>query len=110
MKKENGISTASAETQVNSISERKREANRKNAQRSTGPKTEVGKSRSRYNAIKHGFFVREIPLQRSHFIEDFGKARRLFQELVDHFQPVGPVEKILVEMIAACCWKMGASK
>jgi hypothetical protein len=47
-----------------------------------------------------------MPLQRWIFTEDFGKAERLFQELVDHFQPLGPVEKTLVEMIAECCWKM----
>jgi hypothetical protein len=106
MKEQNGIAVPSTATQANSISERKREANRKNAQRSTGPKTEVGKSRSRWNAITHGFFVREMPLQGFLFIEDFGKARRLFQELFDHFQPVGPIEKLHVERIAVCYWKM----
>ena len=29
-----------------------------------------------------------------------------FQELVDYYQPVGPMEKIHVEMLAECCWKM----
>ncbi len=36
------------------VSERKRAANRANAQRSTGPKTERGKAFSRLNALKHG--------------------------------------------------------
>ena len=106
MNQENAAAATSVETQVNSISERKREANRRNAKHSTGPKTGAGKRRSRYNAIKHGFFAREMPLQCWIFTEDFGKAERLFQELVDHFQPVGPVEKTVVEMIAECCWKM----
>ena len=30
------------------------EANRRNARRSTGPRTEAGKARSRLNALKHG--------------------------------------------------------
>ena len=30
------------------------EANRRNAQSSTGPKTETGKQRSRSNAVRHG--------------------------------------------------------
>jgi hypothetical protein len=34
--------------------ERQVEANRKNAERSTGPRTEEGKARSRGNALKHG--------------------------------------------------------
>ena len=36
------------------ISERKVVANRANAKRSTGPKTEAGKAASRRNALKHG--------------------------------------------------------
>jgi hypothetical protein len=36
------------------VSERKAEANRKNAQKSTGPRTEAGKERARANALKHG--------------------------------------------------------
>lgn len=35
-------------------SERKMEANRQNAKRSTGPKTEIGKARSSRNARQHG--------------------------------------------------------
>ena len=35
-------------------SQRKIEANRRNAKRSTGPKTVLGKMRSRANALKHG--------------------------------------------------------
>src|SRR6476619_5991854 len=30
------------------------EANRRNAQKSTGPKTEEGKTKSKFNAMKHG--------------------------------------------------------
>lgn len=36
-------------------SERQIQANRRNAQRSTGPCTEGGKKRSRMNAFRHGF-------------------------------------------------------
>ncbi|MBL0408274.1 hypothetical protein JKG68_30810 [Microvirga aerilata] len=37
--------------------ERKRQANQRNAQRSTGPKTSAGKARSKQNAWKHGLAV-----------------------------------------------------
>ena len=33
-------------------------ANKRNALRSTGPKTEAGKSRSRLNAMKHGAYTK----------------------------------------------------
>jgi hypothetical protein len=39
-----------------SISEKKLIANRLNAQKSTGPKTALGKFRSSRNALKHGFY------------------------------------------------------
>lgn len=44
------------------ISERKLLANRANAQRSTGPRTESGKEASRRNALKHGILSRSLDL------------------------------------------------
>lgn len=38
-------------------SERKKEANRENAKKSTGPKTEGGKRTVRLNALHHGFYA-----------------------------------------------------
>ena len=35
-------------------------ANRRNALRSTGPKSEAGKKRSRLNAVKHGVYSKII--------------------------------------------------
>lgn len=44
------------------ISERKLQANRANAKRSTGPKTDAGKAASRRNALKHGILGCSIDL------------------------------------------------
>ena len=41
-------------------SERKQRANRRNSTRSTGPRTEAGKSRSAANSLKHGFSARPV--------------------------------------------------
>ena len=41
------------------LSLQKLSANRRNAQLSTGPKTEVGKAKSALNAVKHGIFTKE---------------------------------------------------
>lgn len=38
-------------------SERKAASNRKNAQNSTGPRTELGRRRSRRNALRHGLAI-----------------------------------------------------
>jgi hypothetical protein len=43
-----------------SVSSKKIEANRRNAQQSTGPKTAEGKANSAKNAVKHGIFVKQI--------------------------------------------------
>src|SRR2546422_4948203 len=42
------------------VSERRIQANRRNALRSTGPKTVRGKRTVSRNAIKHGFLAREV--------------------------------------------------
>jgi hypothetical protein len=42
------------------VSMRKAEANRRNALKSTGPKTPRGKGHSRRNALKHGLFAMDF--------------------------------------------------
>ena len=44
------------------VSEARREANRRNAQLSTGPRTEAGKDRSRRNALTHGLSAEVVRL------------------------------------------------
>jgi hypothetical protein len=90
MNQENEITASSTETQVKSISERKRFANSQNARLSTGPRTEAGKGRSRWNAIKHGLLVKDVPANHwPYFDDDLGSFQLLMENLVDHFDPVG---------------------
>src|SRR5579862_1552705 len=42
------------------VSARKVNANRQNAQKSTGPRTPRGKAHSRANSLKHGLFAMDI--------------------------------------------------
>ncbi|MFH1373303.1 MAG: hypothetical protein ABII79_05885 [bacterium] len=81
-------------------------ANRRNAKKSTGPKTKRGKAIVRYNAMKHGLLAKEAVITVGDGKEneaDFGKT---LQSLVDDFQPVGPMEQILVERIAVSYWRL----
>ena len=66
------------------VSPRKLEANRRNALKSTGPKTPTGKAYSRRNALKHGLFI-----------QDWGEfwdgedPKGCYKRLLDELQPVG---------------------
>jgi len=78
-------------------STKKIEANRQNAQHSTGPKTAEGKAKSSKNAVKHGIFVKQI-LQGAGD-EEVAEMELLVQEIRDCYQPVGKLEEMLVEKI-----------
>jgi hypothetical protein len=75
-------------------SQKQIEANRRNAQKSTGPKTEEGKAVSRLNARKHGIFASALT------DEDQEELAGLHEELAAWIKPVGPIEAMLVEKLA----------
>jgi hypothetical protein len=80
-------------------------ANRQNALKSTGPKTSVGKSNSRKNAVKHGFFARDLfadLLVKREDPEEFLDIQAQFREAL---RPCGRVEELEVKHIAVCWWK-----
>jgi hypothetical protein len=52
------------------------EANQGNALRSTGPKTEAGKGRSRRNAVRHGLTAETLVVTLED-IEDYQASKRL---------------------------------
>ncbi|SRR5713101_8513271 len=81
------------------ISERKLKANRRNAGRSTGPRTAAGKKRSRWNALKHGLTAKTTLLPGLECAKEF---RRLVRGYIKAFKPKGTVEKSLVQQLAAC--------
>ena len=72
------------------------EANRRNAARSTGPRTARGKARVARNPIKHGFFV--APERRSE--EQHRAFAELFEGLCDDFHPHSEREEVCVAMVA----------
>ncbi|MBI4318458.1 MAG: hypothetical protein HY675_08210, partial [Chloroflexi bacterium] len=87
-------------------SEAKIEANRRNAQRSTGPRTPEGKARSSQNPLKHGLRAQAyLDVQFKVLGEDPADFAALLQSLVDDLHPVGPIEEMCVETIAISTWR-----
>jgi hypothetical protein len=78
------------------------EANRKNAKRSTGPKTAEGKAKSRLNALSHGLLSRDIVLADEN-LEDFNA---LAAELRNDLRPHGVLEELLCERIVLITWRL----
>lgn len=79
------------------------EANRRNAQRSTGPRTTEGKARVASNAYKHGLRSERNPLDLANDTalpferEEFATTLAAF---LDDLAPIGPIETRLVERLA----------
>jgi hypothetical protein len=78
-------------------SPRKAEANRRNAQRSTGPKTLEGKTKSSQNSTTHGIFVKQFLNGASP--ETVVEIEALAAGIREHYQPQGQLEEILVQKI-----------
>jgi hypothetical protein len=80
-------------------------ANRANADRSTGPRTEAGKERSRWNALTHGLYARTLT-QSSNLLEaDLAHFQSLRGALWEEYLPEGLAEERLVERMALLCWQ-----
>ena len=77
-------------------------ANRKNAKKSTGPRTEEGKTRSAKNALKHGLLARDTVLPG----EDPADFDRQLSALEADIQPANSLEFELVRQIADTQWRM----
>jgi len=81
---------------------RQLEANRHNALKSTGPKTETGKQRSRRNALRHGFTA-ETVIEPLEYPEEYGA----FEEaIISEYLPRTPVEQELVHRLASLFWRL----
>jgi hypothetical protein len=78
------------------------EANRRNAQRSTGPRTTGGRSRVASNALKHGLSGGQIVLPG----EDPAEFDLFRSDLISDLVPQGALEEVLVEKIVADAWRL----
>ncbi len=78
------------------------QANRLNAQKSTGPRTAEGKERASQNAIKHGLLAREAVSQGEDPAEFEVHREGMLQELA----PAGVVEAMLAERVVGLSWRL----
>jgi hypothetical protein len=87
------------------ISAQKLSANRRNAAKSTGPKTVKGKQLTRRNALKHGLFA-DLYRNLEFLGEDPKEFHKLFEGLRQQYQPFGTAEELLVQRATRCLWRL----
>jgi hypothetical protein len=77
-------------------------ANRRNAQKSTGPRTEEGKHRSRQNAFRHGLTAQTVIslVERADEYADFETL------IIADYEPQTTIERVLVERLASLLWRL----
>ena len=83
-------------------SDRKKKSNKANSSRSPGPRSELGKSKSKFNALKYGLFS-ETALLPGESESEFRQVRdSIFAEL----RPSGFFQKLLVDEIVDPVWRL----
>lgn len=78
------------------------EANRLNAQRSTGPTTEQGKRRSSRNAVRHGLTAETTIVP----IEDIDEYKAFEMAVTTDYEAHTAVERELVLRLASLLWRL----
>jgi hypothetical protein len=78
------------------------EANRRNAEKSTGPKTEAGKQSSRCNAVRHGLTAETV----IGALEDAEDYRAFEAAITADYDAQSAVERELVLRLASVLWRL----
>src|SRR5262249_55338536 len=78
------------------------EANRRNALRSTGPRTEQGKRRSRQNAVRHGLTAETVVLA----LEDVEDYQAFEAAVIADYDARTAVERELALRLASLLWRI----
>src|SRR5215472_15508277 len=83
-------------------SEKQLEANRRNALKSTGPKSDEGKAKSSMNALRHGLTAGQAVLPHENQ-DDYEKLR---EGMLASYAPENTAEQALVEELANAYWRL----
>ena len=79
----------------------KAESNRRNAQRSTGPKTREGKAISARNSRRHGLLSKQVTLSD----EEAAAFTRRRQNMLADLAPEGALQELLADRIIVNSWR-----
>ena len=97
---------AAGTAENSNTSSRKVEANRRNALKSTGPRTTNGKRRVARNAVRHGFFSKWLLVQHQDGKESQSEYDDFYADMRKHYQPAGWLEALWAEKIAVWSWRL----
>jgi len=87
---------------TSTVSEAQLAANRENAQKSTGPRTEEGRAAVALNALKTGLTGRTVLIE----ADEAPLYRKLAADFNQDLQPVGPQENALVQSVIDLHWRL----
>lgn len=77
-------------------------ANRRNAQKSTGPRSSQGKIAITQNSLKHGLTARQDVI----FTESQAEFELYRERMLQELDPLGPMETMLAERIVSLSWRL----
>lgn len=81
-------------------------ANRRNAVKSTGPRTAQGRAVSKMNALKHGILSQQVLVRGLNVQESRRELKALHRRFWEDLQPAGPLEEMLVDQIVTAHWRL----
>ena len=84
------------------ISQRTIEANRRNAARSTGPRTAEGKDKVRFNAVTHCMTAATVVLPH----EDEEAYQQRLEDWTNELKPPGKLGQYLVKRVVKISWQL----
>lgn len=89
------------------VTQRRVDANRRNAMRSTGPRTPEGKAKVRLNALRHGFRARDETCIAVGGDDTRREIEAHIEKLSREIHPRGPEQDAAVSALAHALWKLG---
>lgn len=84
-------------------SRKQADANRRNAQRSTGPTTDAGRLSAASNSLRHGLYAtRVVAIPRGVLAEDEAEVEAFIEEVVADLAPRGVRQELAARQVALC--------